>query len=461
MGSAPLPSSRDEQDMVKDPMFHQLCNFVEDELHMTMEQFQKMNVFERMNAIDPVMSGRLPRSLYHAQECVIDNPWAEMKTLSSRSESFIPLVCWDNFLILNLYYYLNQDYVWMLTQQQMATVGGRRMVALQTAFMQSQHNFFPLRDHYVGVFQQLHIEKDQRVCLRHRMPLDETRPSLNKYGQSSAASSSSSGDAAAHRASTFRHYMHQPTFTFNKSRWGRSNSKVQLVFVENHKKRAVSSICEIAWNGSNRDAGGIISGYMDDALGSGVGELLFTQKTSDDSRFQYLKTLCSADSQRRKCAKCRESDGLHFNVHPFFMNDDIIMATNVEPDSIRAVAAVEAARQHVADGVKKARARGFDASGKGTKSQAYVNAVMDTLHAHNQPYFYLPFHAGDWKQRREPDPLPADAHVTAKEHHARLVESYKTSEAVECTCPPGFSPINEIEGVARALNLCVWVLCLG
>lgn len=331
------------------------------------------------------------------------------------------------------------------------------MVALQTALMQSQHEFFPLRDHYVDVFRQLHIEKDQRVCLRHRLPLDETGVSINNYD---VKKSSVSEDGPAHRAYTFRHYMQQPTFTLNKSRWGRSNSKVQLVFVENQKKRAISSICEIAWNGGNRDAANIVGEYMDDALGSVIGEQLFLPKIADDARCKYLKTLCSANSERRKCIRCRESDGLHFNVQPFIMNDDIIMATNVEPDSVHATAAVEAARQHVVDGVKKALACGMKQGGN-AKSQSYVSGVLETLHAHNQPYFYLPFRASDWKQRREPDPLNVDAHEGVRQRHTQLVESYKTSEVVDCTCPAGFSPMNEIEGVARALNLCVWVLCLG
>jgi hypothetical protein len=437
-----------QQEMCKDPLFHQLCNFIEDELHMPLDQFQQMSVFERMNVINPSMTGRLPRALYHAQECVVDNPWAEMKSLSSRSASFILLTHWDDFLLLNLYFYLNPDYVWMLTEQQVSSAGGRRMVALQAALMQSQHEFFPLRDHYADVFRQLHMKKDQRVCLRHRLPLNV----IDK--------TSSYVDAPAHRASTFRQFVQQPLFTFHKSRWSRSNSKVQLIFVQNQKKRAISLICELAWKGGNRDAANIVGEYMDDALGSAVGEQLFSSKTADDARFKYLKTLCSAESQRNKCGRCKESDGLHFNVRPFIMNDDIIMATNVEPASVQATAAVKATRTHVADGVKKAFARGLEQD-EHAKPQAYMDGVLKTLHAHNQPYFYFPFRASDWKQRREPDPLNVDAREEVRQRHAQLVESYKTSEAVECSCPAGFSPMNEIEGVARALNLCVWALCLG
>jgi len=403
---------------------------------MKLEDFAKLDGFERIRrTMNPLHSG-LDQRIFRAEACVPYNPYGDFNDIVKRSESFLPLATFGDLRAIMLCMHLDPDYTWMMHKH-----ADMRIVTLFMTFMRHDHDFFPIRDYYMQFFTRLHIGRNmERVCVRHKWPL-RVEPTDNSMKEMKSVARMTPG--------------------FAKSKWDRTN-KVQLVLAQNHKAAALEMICSVAWDGSNRDVLGIISGYMDDAVGSTVGADMLPPETIYDPRWQRLCSLVERNQSNDACHACKVQSGLDFE-RAIGMDPDVIHAFNVEPRSYRAIHAMKAV--HLADH------RLVEAELTRTDSNNGMRGVPETT-----PYFFLPLHTDDWKVFRKPDPLAVDdtnrlttssqwgdaawINNERKQRHRELTRIYEQQRNATCTCPIGVCIHDEIVGICNALKLCVWALCL-
>jgi len=420
---------------LEDPVFHQLCNFIEDELKMTPAEFGKLGPWERVRLVTSKSGYGLDHRMHHADQCVPYNPYGDYKDILKRSESFVPLREFGDMRNISLFMHLDPNYVWMLHNK-----ADMRMVTLFMTFMRHEHNFFPVRDYFKELFTRLQIGRNlETVCMRHKWPL-RVAPEPAEAPVNSKVGSWPG---------------------FKKSKWDRT-SKVQLVLAQNYKAAALELICETAWNGSNRDVLGIISGYMDDAVGSTVGPDMLAPQTIVDPRWKRLQTLVAHTQSKNACVSCKAQSGVDFE-QAIGMDPDVVVAINVEPHSLRATEVLAAVHRDDNALIESELAR---ADNHG------VRAIPRT-----QPYRFMTLRMDDWKLFRKPDPLELadftqykvgtsmrsyqiEQNNERQGRYDRLMRIYNEQHNAACTCPIGVRVNDEIVGICNALKLCVWVMCL-